>query len=52
MLDVKAKDSEGRLYQIEIQLLTYWDLPERMVYIYFLNTTPSVVSRKYYQHQP
>jgi len=32
MVDVKAKDSEGRLYQIEIQLLTYRHLPERMVY--------------------
>ncbi|MCX7113411.1 MAG: hypothetical protein NTX45_25565 [Proteobacteria bacterium] len=31
-MDVKAKDSEGRLYQIEIQLLTYRHLPERMVY--------------------
>ena len=32
VVDVKAKDSEGRLYQIEIQLLTYRHLPERMVY--------------------
>ncbi len=32
VVDVKAKDSEGRLYQIEIQLLTYRHLPERRVY--------------------
>jgi predicted transposase/invertase (TIGR01784 family) len=32
VVDVKAKDSEGRLYQIEIQLLTYRHLPEWMVY--------------------
>ena len=32
VVDVKAKDSEGRLYQIEIQLLPYRHLPERMVY--------------------
>ena len=32
VVDVKAKDSEGRLYQIEIQLLSYRHLPERMVY--------------------
>ena len=32
VVDVKAKDSDGRLYQIEIQLLTYRHLPERMVY--------------------
>ena len=35
VVDVKAKDSEGRLYQIEIQLLTYRHLPERMVYTNF-----------------
>ena len=32
VVDVKAQDSEGRLYQIEIQLLAYRHLPERMVY--------------------
>jgi predicted transposase/invertase (TIGR01784 family) len=32
VVDVKAKDRDGRLYQIEIQLLTYRHLPERMVY--------------------
>ena len=32
VVDVKAKDRDGRLYQIEIQLLTYRNLPERMVY--------------------
>ena len=32
VVDVKAKDNDGRLYQIEIQLLTYRHLPERMVY--------------------
>ena len=35
VVDVKAKDSEGRFYQIEIQLLTYRHLPERMVYTIF-----------------
>jgi predicted transposase/invertase (TIGR01784 family) len=32
VVDVKAKDSAGRLYQIEIQLLAYRHLPARMVY--------------------
>ena len=32
VVDVKAKDSGGRLYQIEIQLLSYRHLPARMVY--------------------
>ena len=32
VVDVKAKNGEGRLYQIEIQLLAYRHLPERMVY--------------------
>lgn len=32
VVDVKAKDSAGRRYQIEIQLLSYRHLPERMVY--------------------
>jgi len=40
VVDVKAKDSEGRLYQIEIQLLTYRHLPERMVYTIFF--TPRI----------
>ena len=32
MVDVKALDGAGRLYQIEIQLLAYRHLPERIVY--------------------
>jgi len=32
VVDVKATDSAGRLYQVEIQLLAYRHLPERMVY--------------------
>ena len=32
VVDVKARDSGGRLYQIEIQLLSYRNLPARMVY--------------------
>ena len=32
VVDVKARDSSGRLYQIEIQLLSYRHLPARMVY--------------------
>ena len=32
VVDVKARDSGGRLYQIEIQLLSYRHLPARMVY--------------------
>jgi predicted transposase/invertase (TIGR01784 family) len=32
IVDVKAEDSAGRLYQIEIQLLSYRHLPARMVY--------------------
>jgi predicted transposase/invertase (TIGR01784 family) len=48
VVDVKVKDREGRLYQIEIQLLTYRHLPERMVCTYFLDATQSVASRKYY----
>ena len=44
VVDVKAKDSDGRLYQIEIQLLTYRHLPERMVYTNFF--TPRSAWRK------
>jgi predicted transposase/invertase (TIGR01784 family) len=32
IVDVKAYDDQGRLYQIEIQLLTHPDLPARMLY--------------------
>jgi len=32
VVDVKAKDSAGQLYQIEIQLLAYRHLPARMIY--------------------
>jgi len=32
VVDVKARDSGGRLYQIEIQLLSYRHLPARMIY--------------------
>jgi predicted transposase/invertase (TIGR01784 family) len=32
VVDVKAKDSTGRLYQVEIQLVSYRNLPTRMVY--------------------
>jgi predicted transposase/invertase (TIGR01784 family) len=32
VVDVKARDSGGRLYQIEIQILSYRHLPARMVY--------------------
>jgi len=32
IVDVKARDGEGRLYQIEIQLLNVADLPARMLY--------------------
>jgi predicted transposase/invertase (TIGR01784 family) len=32
VVDVKAKDGQGRLYQVEIQLLAYRHLPARMVY--------------------
>ena len=44
VVDVKAKDSEGRLYQIEIQLSTYRHLPVRMVYTNFF--TPRGAWRK------
>lgn len=32
VVDVKARDGEGRLYQIEIQMLNYRKLPARIVY--------------------
>ncbi|WP_295434681.1 Rpn family recombination-promoting nuclease/putative transposase [uncultured Thiodictyon sp.] len=32
IVDVKARDDQGRLYQVEIQLLTYQDLPARILY--------------------
>jgi predicted transposase/invertase (TIGR01784 family) len=32
IVDVKARDDPGRLYQIEIQLLSHPDLPARMLY--------------------
>jgi predicted transposase/invertase (TIGR01784 family) len=32
VVDIKARDATGRLYQIEIQLLTYPDLPARILY--------------------
>jgi predicted transposase/invertase (TIGR01784 family) len=32
IVDVKARDDQGRLYQVEIQLLTYPDLPARILY--------------------
>ena len=32
IVDVKARDDQGRLYQIEIQLLSYPDLPARILY--------------------
>ena len=35
VVDVKAMDSEGRFFQIEILLLTHRYLPERMVYTIF-----------------
>lgn len=32
IVDVKARDAQGRLHQIEIQLLSYRDLPARILY--------------------
>jgi predicted transposase/invertase (TIGR01784 family) len=32
IVDVKASDQNGRIYQIEVQLTYYTDLPARMVY--------------------
>jgi predicted transposase/invertase (TIGR01784 family) len=32
IVDVKARDGQGRLYQIEIQVLSYRHLPARMLY--------------------
>ena len=32
IVDVKARDTEGRLFQVEIQLVLYGHLPARMVY--------------------
>jgi len=32
IVDVKARDNEGNLYQIEIQLVNFTDLPERILY--------------------
>jgi predicted transposase/invertase (TIGR01784 family) len=32
IVDVKARDDQGRIYQIEIQLLSYGHLPQRILY--------------------
>ena len=32
IVDVKARDNEGNLYQIEIQLVNFTDFPERILY--------------------
>lgn len=32
IVDVKARDAQGTIYQIEIQLLRYTDLPTRILY--------------------
>ncbi len=32
IVDVKARDSQDRLYQIEIQLTSYAHLPARIIY--------------------
>jgi len=32
IVDVKARDDQGRLFQVEIQLLTHQDLPARILY--------------------
>jgi len=32
IVDVKARDAQGRLYQVEIQILPHPDLPARMLY--------------------
>uniref|UniRef100_UPI0025D6D405 PD-(D/E)XK nuclease family transposase n=1 Tax=uncultured Lamprocystis sp. TaxID=543132 RepID=UPI0025D6D405 len=32
MVDVKARDATGQLYQVEIQLLNLRDLPARSLY--------------------
>ena len=32
IVDVKARDKEGRLFQVEIQLVQYGHLPSRMIY--------------------
>ena len=32
IVDVKARDDAGKIYQVEIQLLQYADLPSRMLY--------------------
>ena len=32
IVDVKARDAEGAIYQIEIQLVSYANLPERILY--------------------
>ena len=32
IVDVKARDAQGRLYQVEIQILPHADLPARMLY--------------------
>ena len=45
VVDVKAKDGEGRLYQIEIQLLAYRHLPERMVLHLVRHHQPAIAKR-------
>jgi predicted transposase/invertase (TIGR01784 family) len=32
IVDVKARDADGRLFQVEIQLVQYGHLPSRIIY--------------------
>ena len=45
VVDVKSKDGEGLLYQIEIQLLAYRHLPERMVLHLVRQHQPAIAKR-------
>ena len=47
IVDVKARDNEGHLYQIEIQLLSYAHLPARILY-----TWADIYSKQLQKGQP
>jgi predicted transposase/invertase (TIGR01784 family) len=53
VVDVKAKDEAGRLYQIEIQLAVYHSLPARMLYTWADIYSQQLQSgQKYHELQP
>ena len=46
IVDVKARDERGRLYQIEIQILVHADLPARMLYAWADLMIPPLIGQR------